>query len=158
MYSRIILAYDGTVEGATALREGALLAKRCDAQVFILSVVPENAGARFAEGVQAGAVAHQMKSYKALLERGLTRLEQLGLKPVGRLVVGEPAREIGRFAKEVRADLVVVGHRRQSMLERWWSGPSGTYISDYIGCSLLVARNEISDEAFEAELRATTAP
>ena len=29
MYKRILLAYDGTEEGALALREGALLAKSC---------------------------------------------------------------------------------------------------------------------------------
>ena len=29
MYERILLAFDGTREGAVALREGALLAKLC---------------------------------------------------------------------------------------------------------------------------------
>jgi nucleotide-binding universal stress UspA family protein len=31
MYRRILLAYDGSIEGRVALREGALLAKRGDA-------------------------------------------------------------------------------------------------------------------------------
>jgi len=39
MYKRILLAYDGSVEGRTALREGALLARQCGAQVFLLSVL-----------------------------------------------------------------------------------------------------------------------
>jgi nucleotide-binding universal stress UspA family protein len=158
MYKRILLAYDGSVEGAVALREGALLAKRCGARVFILSVVPATGGVRMAEGVHAGAIARQTDNYKALLERGVARLEQLGLKPVARLVTGEPAREIGAFAREVSADLVVVGHRRLSMLERWWSGASGSFISDYLGCSLLIARKAISDEAFEAEFRSDDGP
>ena len=34
MYKRILLAYDGSLEGRTALREGALLARQCGAQVF----------------------------------------------------------------------------------------------------------------------------
>jgi len=68
-------------------------------------------------------------------------------------VVGEPAAAIGAFAKEIAADLVVLGHRRKSFFERWWSGPSGTYISDLIDCSLLISRKTISDEAFEAALR-----
>jgi nucleotide-binding universal stress UspA family protein len=109
------------------------------------------------EGLHGGVVAHQMQSYEALLGRGVARLEQLGFKPVARLVMGEPAREIGRFAREVRADLVVVGHRRQSMLERWWSGAAGAFISDHLSCSLLIARTAVSDEAFEAEVRAAAA-
>ena len=35
MYKRILLAYDGSVEGRTALREGALLARQCGAEVFL---------------------------------------------------------------------------------------------------------------------------
>jgi len=68
-------------------------------------------------------------------------------------VVGDPARAIAAFAREVRADLVVVGHRRKNLLERWWSGPSGAYLSDFIDCSLLIARNEISDEDFLFEMQ-----
>jgi nucleotide-binding universal stress UspA family protein len=152
MYSRILLAYDGSLEGATALREGALLAKRCGAAVFVLSVVPDTGGVRVAESVHGGAVAHEMDRYRELLDRGVDRLTRLGLKPVARLVVGDPAKTIGAFAREARADLVIVGHRRRNMIERWWSGPSGAYLSDYIGCSLLIARNGVSDEAFEAQL------
>jgi len=39
MYHRILLAYDGSREGRTALREGALLARRYGAAVYLLSVV-----------------------------------------------------------------------------------------------------------------------
>ncbi len=154
MFKRILLAYDGSLEGAVALREGALLAKRCGANVWILSVVPESTTVSVAEGVHAGIVAQQMTTYEELLQRGVARLKQLGFEPTGRVAIGEPAREIDKFAKEIGADLVVVSHRRKSMLDRWWSGGSGSYISDFLRCSLLIARNAIRDEAFEAELRA----
>jgi nucleotide-binding universal stress UspA family protein len=152
MYRRILLAYDGSLEGAVALREGALLARRCTARVFILSVIPETAGVRAAESLHAGVVDQQMRGYRELLERGVDRLRRLGLDPVAKLVAGEPAVAIGAFAREIDADLVVLGHRRQSLLQRWWSGASGAYVSDYISCSLLVSRNVISDEEFERAL------
>ena len=41
MYKRILLAYDGSIEGRTALREGALLARQCGAEVFLLSVLAD---------------------------------------------------------------------------------------------------------------------
>ena len=151
MFKRILLAYDGTLEGAVALREGALLAKRCGAKVFILSVVPQGAGVRLAEGVYAAAISHQMDSYKDLLAKGVNRLRALGLDPVGRLVVGEPVKAICAFVREVDADLVVVGHQKKGLLDRWWSGSTGAYLSDYIHCSLLIARNQVSDEEFESE-------
>ncbi len=37
--ARVLLAYDGSVEGRTALREGALLARQCGAEVFLLAVL-----------------------------------------------------------------------------------------------------------------------
>lgn len=66
---------------------------------------------------------------------------------------GEPAREIGRSAKEVRADPVVVGHHKLTLLERWGSGPGVSYVSDHLGCRPLIARAAVSDEAFEAEIQ-----
>ena len=41
MYERILLAYDGSLEGRTALREGAVFARQCSAEVFLLSVLDD---------------------------------------------------------------------------------------------------------------------
>jgi nucleotide-binding universal stress UspA family protein len=152
MYRHILLAYDGTREGAIALREGALLARQCGAKVFVLSVLPETEGVLMAEGIYGDVVGQQMDEYRAILERGVAVLKRLGVEAVAKLVVGEPAPCIGAYAKEVKAELVVLGHRRQNLLQRWWSGGTGAYISDHVACSVLIARNGISDEAFEAEL------
>jgi nucleotide-binding universal stress UspA family protein len=157
MYKKVLLAYDGSLEGAIALREGAILAKRSGAEVFLLSVVPHLAGLQVAEGVHGGVVAHELDRYREVLERGVDRLMKLGFKPASKLAVGDPARVIGEYAREVGADLVVVGHRKRNLLERWWSGDAGGYISDHIGCSLLIARNAVSDKSFEGELTTAAA-
>ena len=153
MYRRILLAYDGTREGMIALREGALLAKQCGAKVFLLSVLPETASRMMGEGASGMAVDQQMAQYNALLARGAAVLTQLGLEPAAKLVFGEPALQIGMFAKESRADLVVLGQRKKSLLERWWSGSTGAYVSDHVACSVLIGRNVVSDEAFAAALQ-----
>ena len=87
-----------------------------------------------------------------VLNEGVARLRQLGFDPVAKMVRGEPAEEIGAFATQIGADLIVVGHRRQSAFDRWWSGPKGAYLMDYTDCSLLVARNVVSDEDMKAAL------
>jgi nucleotide-binding universal stress UspA family protein len=149
MYKKVVLAYDGSLEGAIALREGAIMAREMAAQVFLLSVVPHLGGLQVAEGLHGGAVAHELDKFREVLERGVNRLKRIGFNPAAKLAIGDPARVIGEYAREVGADLVVVGHRRRSLLERWWSGASGAYITDNIDCSLLIARNQISDAAFE---------
>lgn len=154
MYRRILLAYDGSLEGALALREGALLAKACCSEVVLLSVAPGTPGVQMAEAVQGGVIAQLMDSQRQLLDRACARLTQLGFSPIARLECGEPAQIIGAVAAEMGADLVVVGHHEQSMLSRWWSGSTDASLIDHVDCSVLVCRNPMSDEAFEAEARA----
>src|SRR5512146_337495 len=158
VYQRILLAYDGSIEGRTALREGALLARRYGAHVFVLSVIPEAAGTKLGEGVGGGGIAQQRVEYERVLQEGMARLAVLGFQASGKLVLGEPAREIAAYAEQVKADLVVVGHRRQSAIGRWWSGASGAYLSDHIRCSLLVCRNILDDEQFASLLARGAVP
>jgi nucleotide-binding universal stress UspA family protein len=153
MYQRILLAYDGTVEGVLALREGALLARQCCAQVVLLAVVPESSGTRLADGVYGGAAAQQIDTYKELLGRAVAWLEARGYTPDAKLVVGEPAPTIGAVAKEIDADLVVVSHHHQDFLSRLWSGSTDAYLSDHLGCTLLVARSPITEDAFDAAVQ-----
>ena len=154
MYGRVLLAYDGSREGRTALREGALLARRFGGRVFLLCVVPESPGVRIGEAAYAGAVSQTQDTYGGLFDEAMTRLKELGFDPAGRMVTGEPAEEISAYAREIGADLVVVGHRKKSLLERWWSGESGAYLVDHIACSLLIARRSVTDEEFFSELEA----
>ena len=151
MFKTVLLAYDGSEEGALALREGALLARACGAHVHIMSVAPLTTGVQMAEAETGAVVSHLTGSHKALLDRAVARLEELGFAPEAHLVLGEPAPAIGDMAHRIKADLVVVGHRHQTALSRWWSGSTDAYLSEHVGCSLLLSSNPISDEAFGAE-------
>ena len=157
MYERVLLAYDGSREGRTALREGALIARRFASKVYLLCVVAETPGVRIGEAAYAGAIVQTRDSYSALFEEAMAKLRELGFEPEGLMVEGEPADAIAAYARRVKADLVVVGHRKKSLLERWWSGQTGAYLVDHIGCTLLIARRAVSDEEFQAGLAETTA-
>lgn len=146
MYRKILLAYDGSREGRMALREGAILAKQCAAKVYLLAVVPHVDP----EGALTTTAEHQ--HYRDALDEGVQRLTAFGMEPIAKLAAGDASRVIGAYAEEVEADLVVVAHQRRSLFERWWSGAFGSYISDNIHCSLLVARDVISDAVFAQKM------
>jgi nucleotide-binding universal stress UspA family protein len=153
MYKSILLAYDGSREGVMALREGALLARTCGAKVVLLSVVPGGtASAEFAAGV-GGTLVDHIDGYKDLLRQAAAWMTERGFEPIPKLVMGDPAQSIGAVAKEIAADLVVVGHGRRNVLSRWWSGSTKAYLSDHVGCSILIACNATSDDAFETAHR-----
>ena len=88
MYKRILLAYDGSVEGRKALREGALLAKRCGAKIYLLSVAGGGAGVQLADGAYAGAGAQHHAKLQAIFDESVDRLKLMGFAPVARLVEG----------------------------------------------------------------------
>jgi nucleotide-binding universal stress UspA family protein len=101
MYNRILLAYDGSVEGRTALREGALLAKHCGATVFLLSVVGDASAFLAPEVGFAGLSVRVEDDFTEILDEGVARLKKLGFEPVAKLVRGQPAEEISLISVEV---------------------------------------------------------
>jgi nucleotide-binding universal stress UspA family protein len=150
LYKKVLLAYDGSIEGRRALREGARIAQLCRAEVFLLAVAEVSA---VAAGVEAGFVmpiTEQVEIYDKILAEGVERLKSMGFSPTAKLSTGEAGREIAKVATEISANLVVVGHRPDGMLARWFSSV-GTYLVKNLRCSVLVAQTEISDEEF-AEL------
>lgn len=146
MYRKILLAYDGSVEGRRALDEGAMLARLCKAEVMLLAVVDLSAGIVMAEGAAPGAAEHQEEAYARILADGAEHLKAFGFPVETRLEFGNPARQIALTARQWAADLVVAGHRHQGALARWWSGSVGSSLLDDLSCSLLVAQNGGQDD------------
>ena len=118
LYKKVLLAYDGSIEGRRALREGAKLAQLCGAEVFLLAVVEISSGAVTLEGGFAVPVEKQIAIYKAILE-GVERLKAMGFSPTARLGMGAAGQEIAGVAEVIGANLVVVGHRPTGPLARW---------------------------------------
>jgi len=148
MYKKVLLAYDGSFEGRRALREGAKLAQLCRSEVFLLAVV-ELSSIMTPEAGLTISIEEQNANYKALLAEGVQRLKALGFSPTSRLEMGDAGQKIGDVAEEIGASLVVVGHRPQGPLARWWFGSVGSYLAKRLRCSVLVGQTEISDDEFE---------
>ncbi|MBV1904170.1 MAG: universal stress protein [Marinosulfonomonas sp.] len=146
MYNSVLLAYDGSEEGRLALREGARLAQITGAEVCLLAVVDLSTGIAMGGTAGPGAAEHQINDYQAVLEAGVTRLTKMGFSPTSRLETGDPAERICAIANQIRADLVVIGHRQQGPVSRWFHNSVAVYVMDHLDCSMLVARMEVSDD------------
>lgn len=117
--------------------------------VCLLAVVQISTGIVFAEGVYPGIVDDQGEVYPNILAEGERRLQEIGFEPDTRLAMGDPGAKIRAVAKEINADLVVIGHRRHGTLARWWSESVATYLVDHLDCSMLIGRMEISDVEYD---------
>ena len=140
MYRTILLAYDGSRQGREVLDQGAKLASLCQARVYLLAVVAHELGVALAEAVAPSDLPErEYQEVRHLLTETAESLRASGLPVETRLAVGNPAEEIGRTAREVGAELIVVGHREQTILARWWGGSTGASLLAHAPCSLLVA-------------------
>ncbi|OKH89434.1 universal stress protein [Thalassospira sp. TSL5-1] len=140
MYQKILLAYDGSQEGRAALKQGAELATMCKADVCLLAVMSPDIGVIYAEAAVPSDLPDRMLAeIKASLQEGKAKLQDRGLSVETRLENGIPANEIGRVAQEINADLIVVGHREQGALARWWGGSTGASLLAHAPCSILIA-------------------
>ncbi|GHF52417.1 universal stress protein [Seohaeicola zhoushanensis] len=146
MYRTVLLAYDGSLEGRLALREGARLAQVCGSRVVLVAVMEPTPEFVVGDGGSVYIPPDRTTEVQAILDEGLARLVRMGLVPEARLETGHPADRISHLAKEVGADLVVVGHHKQGPMARWLLGSVTATLSDKLTCSLLVGRLEISDE------------
>jgi nucleotide-binding universal stress UspA family protein len=100
------------------------------------------------EGGLAIPITEHVEIYQNILAEGVERLKAMGFSPTARLSMGEAGREIAGAAEEIGANLVVIGHRPDGPLARWWFGSVGTYLVKHLSCSFLVAQTEIGDEEF----------
>jgi nucleotide-binding universal stress UspA family protein len=157
MYTKVLLAYDGSAEGRRALREGAKVAQLCRADVFLLAVV-ELSSIVVPDVGLAAPIDEQAAHYQVILAEGVERLKALGFSPTARMEIGDPADKIAEVAEEIGADLVVVGHRPQGPLARWLFDSTGSYLVKRLRCSVLVGQTEITDEEFEQMKRMAEMP
>ena len=148
MYKKVLLAYDGSIEGRRALREGAKLAQLCGAEVFLLAIVETASSVAALEVGVMISMDEQFETYQKILAEGVERLTAMGFSPTARLGMGDAGHVITEVAHEIDANLVVVGHRSQGPLARWLFGSTDNYLINHLQCSVLVAQTEISDDQF----------
>jgi len=140
-YHKILLAYNGSQEGKRALLECAEFAEFHNAETHLLAVASMPASLFLTEGfVPEELLEEEKKRTQVVLEEGIKSLTDKGFKATGHLAVGEPVEEICRLAKDLGADLVVVGHNQNtSFAARWWKGSVGASLLDYAPCSVLIS-------------------
>lgn len=141
MYDKVLLAYDGSQSGRTALLECADINNLLHAEIHLLAVAPLIAGLYLTEGFVPDTLQdEENRRYKDILDEGLRLLSERGVKAEGHVVTGEPVDEICRIAAELGVELIVVGHRKHGFfMSRWWKGSVGSTLIEDAPCSVLIA-------------------
>jgi nucleotide-binding universal stress UspA family protein len=136
--SHILIAYDGSEPADHAARYAADLAKKYDASLSVIAVShPPSIGD---EVEMKAIIENSRKHYQHLLGQlrhklgPETRAIKLEVK------VGHPAEQIIDYAERHNVDLIVLGHKGHTFLERWRLGSISQRVLHYAHCPVLVVR------------------
>ena len=138
MYEKILLAFDGSPDGREALAQAEMLASTCGATVHLLAIIDSSESMLIAEAMTY-VPENQRSITQSVLDEGLRRLRRGGCATTGEIKYGKPAEQIIQSAREIAANLIVIGHRDQGTLARWLNGSVGESILHQPPCSVLVA-------------------
>ena len=141
MYTRILLAYDGSESGQKALLDSQDIARMGNAELFLIAVRPPPSALIGGEGglYDPRFEEQEEQQYREILDDGLKRLESAQRPVKGEVLVGDAVDEITQYAQKVQADLIVVGHKhRKSWAARWWQGSISKSLIEHAPCSVLV--------------------
>jgi nucleotide-binding universal stress UspA family protein len=138
MYRNILLAYDGSPDGREALAQAENLASMSGATVRLLAIIDPSENMLVVEGMSFIPDNRRFVT-QSVLDAGVRRLQCAGCAATNDVRYGKPAEQIVASAREMKADLIVVGHRDQGSLARWLNGSVGAAILQHPPCSVLVA-------------------
>ena len=151
--TRILLAIDGSKEAELAALRAVDLADATDSELHVVhvGVVP-----RFLESYP-GTLGYERRLYDQIEEESRQRLRELSwrVKVAGgnvarsHLRMGEGGLEIVALAKELQADLIVMGCRGHRGIRRAIEGSISDAVIRHAPCPVLVVRSHESAEAPE---------
>lgn len=144
MYSKILVAYNGTPESRLALQECIRLAPGPTTQIHLLAVVtpaPVMLAGEFVAAVPTiDEELAEKEAMSKVLQAGREMLASSGLQVITHLEIGEPVHVIADLVHQFGIELVIIGHsRHKPFAMRWWRGSTDAVLVEKVRCSVLVA-------------------
>ncbi len=133
MIHKILVAYDGTDAADRAFEVALDVARRIDAQLHVVAVA---SAAEIETHVMLDRLRIECAAYlEPLYARGSAARVDVEVE----VAEGVPAGEIAAAARRIGADLIVIGHRHRSLLQRCMGASVAKRVLDRAPCDVLVA-------------------
>ncbi|MBU4189645.1 MAG: universal stress protein [Candidatus Thermoplasmatota archaeon] len=131
----ILVGYDGSESAKKALEKAVTLIKEND-ELIVVSVVPSFDGREFTIiDSELSAANAQSKVNSAI-----AGLKEKGINIIGIVREGDIADEILKIGKEMKCDLIVIGHKGVSKIGKFMLGSVAEKVVRYASRPVLVVR------------------
>lgn len=138
MITRILVAFDASNQSRRAFDFGLDMAAKYGAALTVLSIArpPEPP-----VNVELQAVLENATEFfESHFDRMRASTEAAGVAAAFEVRVGHPAEQIVHLAEEIGAEAIVMGHRGESLLQKWLLGSVAKRVLSYAHCTVVVVR------------------
>jgi nucleotide-binding universal stress UspA family protein len=155
MITKILLGYDASGSARNGFTFAMELAQHYQAELHVVAVVqPPD----FAHTVESEAlIENSLRFHQDLLHPLVARMTEAKIAGQCAVLVGHPAEQLLSYAARHAVDHIVVGHRGQSMFERWLLGSVARRVIVHAHCAVTVVRQQ-ADRAGETTHDASLPP
>ena len=142
-WKRICCAVDFAEPSRVAVEHAADLAKRFEAELILVHVIvpPPPAASDVLVSSRGVASADAEKAQETVARWRADAEGRLGRPAQSRVLWGDPAAEIVRYARDERCDLVVVGTHGRTGIARLVLGSVAERVARQSGCPVLVVHD-----------------
>jgi nucleotide-binding universal stress UspA family protein len=141
MAQTIVVGTDGSEPAERAVREAIGIAARDGAELHVVTAFHDQA--MFRERIESGATTVEINLQEvgeSVAARAVREAEAAGVKVTSHAHEGDPAEAILDTASEQNADLIVVGNRGLSGVQRFLLGSVSQKVSEHAACNVMIVR------------------
>jgi nucleotide-binding universal stress UspA family protein len=138
---KIVLTTDGSKNAEKALAWFSRLPIAKAGELTVITVAASPAASAYAGYIDPDFGKQEKENAAKAYSRASDLLSQEGCSSVHVCRVGHAAHEILQYAREVAADLIVIGARGNSSLQRIFLGSTSDAVATHASCSVLVVRH-----------------
>ena len=138
MFSKILVAIDGSTSAKRAFAQSLYLASKCDSRLEMVHVVPCEFGG---DSVNTFELVEELKTKgKKILEqcKKIAARNNISIKTTSEL--GDPAKIIIKLAKSNDYDLIVMGSRGRGAFKELLLGSVTQKVAHHAKCPVMVVR------------------
>ena len=147
-YKRILVPYDGSKYSKKAIEVAIEIAQKFDSELYFLTVVDKIVSPPVINSIDALDAQKLMKYLKTTLSKieltlrdEVLRCKEHGINADYEIIKGQPVDTIIKFTKKRKIDLIVIGSKGLSGLQKLKAlGSISRNISELAHCPVLIVR------------------
>ena len=138
----IVVGTDGSAGAERAVRRAVDIAAATGARLHLVTAYPD---ASYQQPIASSARTERIdlrEAAESVLARVASHVQADSVEVDTQARQGDPARVLIDVAQEVDADLIIVGARGLTTLERWLLGSVSNKVSQHAPCDVMIVRED----------------